>query len=224
MDLITKQFKIDTNTITDKGEFTGVASHYGSKDYANDIVVKGAFTQSIRENNNKVVLLLHHKIDEPVGLVEIEDSNEALMVRGKINLDVTKGREAFALMKQGAITGLSVGFLKEKWDFDPVKQARIIQKGNLKEISLVTFPCNEKTKIDLMSVKSEDLASKEDTKDIVPEIKNSMTADEVENLITALMKQREEELQEKAIKEKFDKLNNSIKEFLNSYNKGETDK
>jgi len=71
--------------------------------------------------------------------------------RGKINLDVAKGREAYSLMKQGALSGLSIGYSVIK--SSSKSNVRLLEELKLYEISPVTFPANGEARVS--SVKSD---------------------------------------------------------------------
>lgn len=131
-----------------EGVFSGYASTFGNVDNGNDIVAKGAFTKSLAERPaNKVKLLSQHKTDEPIGIFEemFEDS-KGLFVKGKLALGTQKGRETYELMKMGAIDGMSIGFRAnpEKQTYNESKRTRTLNEVQLLEISLVTFPMNER--------------------------------------------------------------------------------
>jgi HK97 family phage prohead protease len=160
-----KSFELKTDGISDEGEFFGILSFYDYKDHDNDIVVKGAFTDSILANNFEVVMLWQHDVKQPIGKLQLNDTDIGLEVKGFINMGVEKGREAHALLKQGAIKGLSIGFITEKWNFDQEKSARLLTQLDLKEGSLVTFPCNDRSNVDLASVKAEEIETIENTED-----------------------------------------------------------
>ena len=51
-----------------------------------------------------------------------------------------RGREVLALVKSGAIDGLSIGFKTVKGRVDPRTRIRRIEQLDLWEISIVTFP------------------------------------------------------------------------------------
>ena len=65
-----------------------------------------------------------------------------------LNQDTQRGREAYALLRQGALDGLSIGFstVKDSWDGD----VRNIQEVRLWEGSLVTFPANDLARVTLV--------------------------------------------------------------------------
>ena len=124
------------------GVFTGYASIFGNIDSHGDAVMPGAFRKSLSERGNVVPLLWQHDQAEPVGVIElVEDSKGLRVVRGEINLETARGKEAYALLKQGAIKGLSIGFqtIKDGWS----GKVRQLKELKLMEVSLVTFPANE---------------------------------------------------------------------------------
>jgi uncharacterized protein len=61
-------------------------------------------------------------------------------VRGQLNLKVAKAREVHALMRSGAVDGLSIGFRTERSRKDEATGVRRLEKLDLWEISIVTFP------------------------------------------------------------------------------------
>ena len=141
----------------DEGVFSGYASTFGNVDNGNDIVAKGAFTKSLAERPaSKVKLLSQHKTDEPIGIfTEVFEDSKGLFVRGKLALGTQKGRETYELMKLGAIDGMSIGFRAnpEKQIYNESKRTRTLKEVQLLEISLVTFPMNERAMV--QSIKGE---------------------------------------------------------------------
>ncbi len=134
------------------GTFEGYGSVFGVEDSYGDIVERGAFSDSLSKFKPK--LLWQHDMRSPVGIYpEMYEDARGLYLKGELNLDVQRGREAYALLKQGAISGLSIGFITEDYEMDTVKNIRRIKKVRLLEVSLVTFPANEQSNI--LNVKSE---------------------------------------------------------------------
>ncbi|MGY4281031.1 HK97 family phage prohead protease [Bradyrhizobium sp. LM2.7] len=50
------------------------------------------------------------------------------------------GRDTYALLKAGALDGLSIGYVSKKDSFDRTKNVRRLEEIHLFEISIVTFP------------------------------------------------------------------------------------
>ena len=134
----TKDFKFRLDDIDDeKGVFSGYASVFDAVDSYNEIVVKGAFRKTLKENDGKFPLCWSHNVTEPLGIVHASEKRQGLVVEGHLNLDVQSAREKRSLMKQGAIKGLSIGFktIKDEWD----DQIRKLKEIKLYEISAITL-------------------------------------------------------------------------------------
>jgi len=137
------------------GIIEGYGAFYDNKDSYDDIITKGAFSESL-QTNRSVKMLLNHNTSDIIGVwQELKEDQNGLIVKGLINLDTVKGRETYSLVKQGAMSGLSVGFMVKDRDYND--DIRYIKKADLYEVSFTAFPANEKAKI--YDVKSDDIAS-----------------------------------------------------------------
>ena len=139
----------DTKAVNDVGEFEGYASTFNNEDQGGDIVVPGAFAKAIARGSNKVKMLLQHDRTQVIGVWdELVENQKGLKAKGRLILETTAGRETHALLKAGALDGLSIGFRAIKFSFDKVKpMLRFLEEIDLKEISVVTFPMNERALI-----------------------------------------------------------------------------
>ena len=130
----------------DAGQITGYASVFNNVDLGRDIVRPGAFTSSIaalKGAGRALPMLYQHDSSEPIGIwSDFTEDSRGLKCTGEIVMDTQRGREAHALMKRGAITGLSIGYgvKKETWDSD--NRLRYLDELELREVSPVTFPMN----------------------------------------------------------------------------------
>ena len=95
-----------------RDEFEGYASLFGVPDGAGDVVAPGAFATSLRKRPAREVRMLYqHFAHEPIGVWEtIREDGKGLYVRGRLTLDVVRAREVRALIADGALDGLSIGF------------------------------------------------------------------------------------------------------------------
>lgn len=138
--------KLEIKELTQAGTFSGMASVYGIIDSDNDIIQAGAFSESIARR--KVKMLWQHDRDEPIGIfTKIEERGNILYVEGELAMGVEQADAAYILLKQGAVDGLSVGFVTKEYDYDVDSNVRTITKAELYEVSIVTFPANEAAKI-----------------------------------------------------------------------------
>lgn len=153
-------FELDTKAVTAEGQFEGYASVFGNEDLGKDVMVAGAFTKSLaRRPAAKVKLLRQHYTDEPIGVwQELTEDSKGLKGRGQLILDTAKGRETHALMRAGALDGLSIGYRTLKDRFDRQKGIRYLEEVDLVEVSIVTFPANPKAVVS--AVKGEEAAER----------------------------------------------------------------
>ena len=133
------------------GTFSGYASIFGNKDLGGDVVEEGAFVKSLRRRKAKQVKMLwQHKTDKPIGVYDrISEDGDGLKVSGRLALGTQGGRDAYELLKMGAIDGLSIGYKADpaKQYYDDRRRKRHLKEVDLMEISLVTFPMNPKATI-----------------------------------------------------------------------------
>ena len=140
--LLTKDVSFEVKAIGDDGTFSGYGSVFGVEDSYGEIVIAGAFDESLA--NRLPSLLWQHRASEPIGIYTlVKEDAIGLYVEGKLALDTVRGQEAHALLKMGAISGLSIGFNTREDSYDTVTGVRTLRKLDLWEVSLVTFPANE---------------------------------------------------------------------------------
>jgi HK97 family phage prohead protease len=136
----------------DSGEFQGYASVFNTVDADGDVIVPGAFKQTIQEHQERGTMpkmLWQHDFREIVGkFTEMSEDENGLMVTGHFITDVAKGREAYALMKAGVLDSMSVGFnIVDAGPGESRSMGRVIQNVDLWEVSLVTWGANPDAKV-----------------------------------------------------------------------------
>jgi uncharacterized protein len=124
------------------GLFEGYASLFGAEDQGHDMVMSGAFRASLaRRGVADVRMLFQHDPAQPIGTWQtIREDARGLYVRGRLTLGVARAREIQALMRDGALDGLSIGFHTRKAARDARTGQRRLYEIDLWEISVVTFP------------------------------------------------------------------------------------
>ena len=134
------------------GAFEGYASLFRIADLGKDVVEPGAFRESlVRRGPGGVKLLWQHDPTEPIGRwLELREDTRGLYVRGRLSLAVARAREIHALMRDGAIDGLSIGFRSERARNEPRTGLRRLEKVDLWEISLVTFPMQPQARVSVV--------------------------------------------------------------------------
>ncbi|HQS59738.1 MAG: peptidase U35 [Gallionellales bacterium 35-53-114] len=165
--LIEVKFASSDETAAGEMIFSGYGAVFGNVDSYGDVIQKGAFKETLREAKKSgqwPVMLLQHggwgMADEmmPPGIwLDMEEDDIGLKVQGKL-ADTDRGIEAYKLMKmtpRPAISGMSIGYIAKKFTVGtkPGEPRRLLEKIELMEVSLVTFPANGKARI--QSVKSD---------------------------------------------------------------------
>jgi HK97 family phage prohead protease len=132
---------LELKEVTDKGEFSGIASVYGIEDLGGDVVDKGAFTKTVSENPT-IPILWQHDSHEVIGQGQVKEWQGKLMLTGTLDMEDPTAQKAFRKMKSRMITGLSIGYQAVKSTYQEVedKFIRHLQEVKLHEVSVVTFP------------------------------------------------------------------------------------
>lgn len=151
----TRDLPLKIKSVDDKGKFTGYGSVYGVEDSYGDVVVKGAFKNSLEEWISKgrlPAMLWQHRADEPIGIYEkmIED-DDGLYVEGQLLIDDDPlAKRAYGHLKAGSLSGLSIGYNLPAggWEYDKEKDIFILSEIDLWEVSLVTFPANDAARVE----------------------------------------------------------------------------
>jgi len=134
------------------GIIKGYASVFGIQDHHRDVVTKGAFKKTIRSwrlMGKMPKMLWQHDPIQPIGVwQDMGEDDKGLWVRGKLALETQQGREAYHLLKMGAIEGLSIGFRTIKAVRDEARKIRMITDVDLIEVSLVTFAANGRAMVE----------------------------------------------------------------------------
>lgn len=143
---------LELKFVAGSGTFEGYASVFHVTDSANDRVVPGAFKKSIaaaQAESRLPPLLWQHDAQKPIGIWHdmFEDSH-GLFVRGELFVDdIAQAREAYKLMREGVVTGLSIGYRTVQSERDAKSGTRLLTEVELLEVSMVTFPANTMARI-----------------------------------------------------------------------------
>ena len=140
-----KDFSFDLKAEADARTIEGLGSVFGNVDSHDDIVMPGAFAKSLQ--SSLPVMLWQHKQDHVPGVwFSAEENAQGLHLKGTL-LDTQLGNETYTLAKAGAIKGLSIGYSVKSATHDRKSGIRHIKEVKLHEVSLVTFPSNERSTI-----------------------------------------------------------------------------
>ena len=123
-------------------EIAGYASLFWIRDLARDVVARGAFSASLRRRGARRLGMLHqHAVSAPIGVWDhAAEDVRGLFLRGRIIDHSAAAVHAAALVRAGALDGLSIGFTARAAHADPTGRVRILTEIDLFEVSLVSFP------------------------------------------------------------------------------------
>ncbi len=152
-----KHFKGDV-TATDTGNGTGVISGYLStwgEDLVGDMIAPNAYDDTIAAAKSRAAargsrylwpILWNHDDGRPIGgWTSAATNSKGLYVRGELDLDTEDGKRAFSAIRRGYVDGLSIGYTTDKSHY--VASTRVLDKINLHEGSVVTFPAQPETSV-----------------------------------------------------------------------------
>jgi HK97 family phage prohead protease len=125
--------------------FAGYAAIFDRIDRGGDVVRKGAFARAVKEGPGRLPLLWQHEAGKPIGRIEsIAEDARGLRVIGRLSPRSAVGREAAALLRDGAVGGLSFGYRVRG---SVAGTNRELTDLDLVEVSLVTFPMQPKARV-----------------------------------------------------------------------------
>jgi HK97 family phage prohead protease len=126
-------------TVGDDMGIAGYASLFGAADRGGDRVEPGAYAASLA-TGRAVKMLWQHDPAQPIGgWDEAREDARGLYVKGRLLRGVARAEEAAALIRAGAIDGLSIGYRTLRAGKND-GGGRTLKELELWEVSLVTFP------------------------------------------------------------------------------------
>lgn len=145
--------------MAEDGTFSGYGSVFNVEDSVGDIVVVGAFKKSLEEWSSKgrmPAMLWMHDPSQPIGVyTKMAEDSRGLYVEGRLlKGDVRLAGEAYALLKAGAIGGLSIGYRTRVEEWNNETCVRMLKEVDLWEVSLVTFPANPEAQVSTVKAAS----------------------------------------------------------------------
>ena len=144
--------KFEIKEIKEDGFFSCYGSVFNNVDRVDDIIVKGAFINSLSKKNVRedIKFFLQHDSDKPIGyFTKMEEDERGLYCEGNFILELEESKEAYLLAKNRVLNSFSVGYVPIKFSEKEIdgKQIRVLEEVDLFEISLVSIPANPEAKL-----------------------------------------------------------------------------
>lgn len=150
---MTKVFRgFEAKEASERGVFSGWASKYDVVDFHNDVVLKGAYDQTWREQNGEIPILADHDVTKLIGRARMTLKDDGLWIDAKLSLDLQDGRDAYVRLKDLGKTGLSIGYSVRDYRYRS-DGARELRDLELFEVSSVLLPALDDARV--MSVKGQ---------------------------------------------------------------------
>jgi HK97 family phage prohead protease len=134
------------------GTFSGYAAVFGNIDMGFDVIEPGAFKSAKTTSDGKLRIALEHNLRYLAGKASFRQDERGLWVEGQLSLGVSYVKDAYQLMRDGVLDGLSVGFdiLRDGSDYEERsgKFVRVIKSAELWEFSLVAFGMNPLARVE----------------------------------------------------------------------------
>lgn len=136
---------IETKMLADDaGVISGLAWKFGAPDRIGDWIEPGAFKSA----KLPIPMLFGHDMNDPIGTWDVAtEKADGLHITGKLLVDdLQRAREVRALVKSGAVRGLSIGFITRSAS-PRTGGGRLIKSLEFLEASLVTIPMHPGAKV-----------------------------------------------------------------------------
>lgn len=178
---------------------SGYGSVFNNVDGGGDVVMPGAFKECIAMGR-KPKMLWQHDANQVIGVWdEMREDANGLYMKGRISKRAAKGAEVAALVKMGAVDGLSIGYRTKEYEMDVNAGTRKLTKLDLWETSVVTFPMNELAGIYAMK-SVDDMSEAEIKRHIERALKAiKISSTEAKAMASAAMKGRENVLRDAGV-------------------------
>src|SRR6266705_2542929 len=148
-----------------KGIVGGYLNYIGNIDYGDEMTMKGAFRNTIRDSFARKAAqdldflwpyLWNHDYNQipPGGIFDADETSKGLYTKTQFNLDIQLGRELYSSFKVGTMKKQSMGYKAIQVEYvKDEKVGRTIR--NLLEVavmegSAVVFPMNDLAQVDLV--------------------------------------------------------------------------
>lgn len=140
--------RLTLKKLNEEGVFWGYASTH-DVDRSGDQILPGAFTKTLanwkQQRGRFPHLYWEHDLEEVIGLCqELKEDKNGLYIKGKLLVEIPQARYVYHLLQEG-LDGLSIGFFTVRSEY--TAGIRKISEVDLREVSLVSNPCNQEALI-----------------------------------------------------------------------------
>lgn len=152
-----KSLVVDVSATSETGAFTGYASVFNNIDSVRDVVMPGAFTETLAEygeNGANIPCYWNHVLNDPrmcIGwTLEAREDANGLFVRVQLDLGSEVGAQAYAMLKRGLVKQMSITYIVEDSEYGDAPdggEVWFLKKLKLFEVSVVPVAANQEAEI-----------------------------------------------------------------------------
>lgn len=181
--------------VANTGVFSGYCVSFSTVDLGGDMILPGALTATLAEHKARgslPALLWAHDMSAPIGrITKMQEDGRGLFTEAALTLETRAAKEAYALLKDGAVSGLSIGYSVPDGGAEYRGDTRLLKQITLFEVSLVSVPMNPAARV--TAVKAMDCANPRDLEHLLREslFLSSRKAKAASNLLWPLLNERD---------------------------------
>jgi HK97 family phage prohead protease len=150
-----KDFSLEIKAVSEAGEIEGYGSTFGGPpDLGGDIVLPGAFVDSLGEHKRKGTMPLmffgHLSNNLTIGnWQDMAEDGKGLWGQGQLDMEDPFAAKIHRKLKRKEMRGLSIGYEVKSSKPDPKRPGiRLLEKLDLWEVSIVNLPMNQRAAVD----------------------------------------------------------------------------
>jgi HK97 family phage prohead protease len=153
--MLHKDFNLDVKAVSDAGVIEGYGSVFGGPpDLGGDIVLPGAFADTLAEHKRKgtmPLMFFGHKATElTIGnWTDVVEDGKGLWVHGQLDMEDPFATKIQRKLKRKEMRGLSIGYDVKSASPDPKRPGvRVLEKLDLWEVSIVNLAMQPRAAVD----------------------------------------------------------------------------
>lgn len=192
-----KSVKLNMKAEGDQGIYEGYFAVFDNIDDGLDVIHPGAFAKTLEERASRIKVFYAHDWDKLIGPPPdiLKEDETGLYARGHLTLGTFWGNEAWALMKDGALTEGSIGYRVKDYKYSD-NGIRHLYDLDLYEISPVPLGMNPLTELSAVKAALGRFEAQDTTTSLVEQVKQlTAMVEELKSgrmMATASEAQREE--------------------------------
>lgn len=129
-------------------QFSGYASKFNGVDSYGDTIQEGAYKNTLADRDRPIALRWNHYGPVIGKFTNIYEDNLGLYVEGELTKGHSVAEDAAALLRHGAIDGMSIGYIAKDYGDNMPHAGKLLKEIDLIEISIVEEPADNMARID----------------------------------------------------------------------------